>query len=245
MKGYEVGGSYKYKILNLIFVFLVLSIAVMNYETWSRSSISAEAVAKPAAGPASPSKAVIAPGGEEAKPIQPAEAYGIIAEKNIFNPERKDFPSLPHAVAELPKQAVRPQVILSGVVISDSYQAASVSSPGRLLRKGERETITLKLGDKIEQYKLARIGYDRITMETAGDSFEVLLHDPRKPRTKVEVRTGIQPAAELKTAQPAPATPPAVETAKAEPGEKPAEPSQEMAQGILLLRLPLRLGELR
>ena len=242
-----MGGSYKYKILNLILFSLVLTTAVMNYETWSRSSISAEAVAKPAAKPANPSKAAVAAANVEAKPVQPAEAYGIIAEKNIFNPERKDFPSLALIVAEQPKQAVRPQVILSGVVISDDYQAASVSSPGRVLRKGERETITLKLGDKIGEYKLAKIGNDRITMETAGDSFEVLLHDPRKPRPKVEVRTGIQPAAEVKTAQPPPPTPPAVETAKAESNEKPVKPSQEMAQGMpiwLLLRLPLRLGEL-
>ncbi len=75
-------------------------------------------------------------------------------------------------------------MFLSGVVISDDYQAASVSSPGRVLRKGERETMTLKLGDKIGEYKLAKIGNDRITMETAGDSFEVLLHDPKKTKAK-------------------------------------------------------------
>ena len=68
----------------------------------------------------------------------------------------------------------------------------------------------------------------RITMENAGDSFEVLLHDPKKPKPKVEIRTGIQPAPELKPAQPAPATPPAVETAKPESNEKQAEPSQKM-----------------
>ena len=103
-----MAGSYKYKILNFILFPLVLSIAVMNYETWSRSSISAEAVAQPAAGPANPSqKAATAAAGGEAKPVQPAEAYGIIAEKNIFSPERKDFPR-PSALLPLPNCQNRP-----------------------------------------------------------------------------------------------------------------------------------------
>ena len=195
----------------------------MNYETWSRSSISAEAVAQPAAEPANPSKAATAPRGEEVKPVQPVEAYDIIAEKNIFNPERKDFPLPAALLAEQPKPIVRPQVVLSGVVISEDYQAASISSPG--LNGGE----LLKPGDKIGDYKLTRISADRITMEASGDSFEVLLYDRKKPRTKVEVKTGVQPSAELKTAHPATATPPGVETAKAESNEKPAEPSQKMA----------------
>jgi type II secretory pathway component PulC len=215
-----VTASFKYKILSLILFPAVLSIAVMNYETWTRSSISAEAVAQPAAGPANPAKAATPAAGEEVKPIQPAEAYGIIAEKNIFNPERKDFPSPALAPAEQPRAAVRPQVVLSGVVISDDYQAAFVSSPGSGI---------LKPGDKIGEYKLARISGDRITLEAGRDSFEVLLYDGKKPKRRVEVKTGIQPAPEHKTAQPAPATPPAVETAKAESNEKPAEPSKEMA----------------
>jgi hypothetical protein len=205
----------------------------MNYETWSRSSISAEAVAQPAAGPANPTKAAWTAAGEEVRSVQPAEAYGIIAEKNIFNPERKDFPSPGLPLAEQPKPIVRPQVVLSGVVISDDYQAASVSSPG---------PGTLKLGDKIGEYKLARIAADRITMEAVADSFEVLLYDRKKLRPRVEVKTGIQLGTELKTAQPAPAAPPAVETAKAASNEKPAEPSQGMAQRMAIAAAPPSLA---
>jgi type II secretory pathway component PulC len=153
-------------------------------------------------------------------------SFRIIAEKNIFNPERKDFPSPGLTPAEQPKPVVRPQVILSGVIISDDYQAASVSSPGRPLRKGEREAMTLKLGSKIGEYKLAKISADRITFEAGGDSFEVLLYDPRNPKKRIEVKTAIQ-SSEVKTTQPAPAALPAVETAKAESLKKPVEPAQE------------------
>ena len=44
--------------------------------------------------------------------------------------------------------------------------------------------MTVKLGDQIGEFKLAKILPDRITMEAAGDSFEVLLYDPRTPKTK-------------------------------------------------------------
>ncbi len=73
-------------------------------------------------------------------------------------------------------------MILYGVVVGDDYQSASVSSPGRSLRKGERETMILKMGDRIGGYKLAKIAADRITMEAAGDSFEVLLYDRKNQR---------------------------------------------------------------
>jgi hypothetical protein len=118
-------------------------------------------------------------------------------------------------------------VILSGVVISDNYQSASVSSHGRALKKGEREIMTLKLGGKIGEYRLAKIADDRITLEAAGDSFEVLLYDRKKPKTRVEAKTGIQPAPEAKTAQLTPAVPPKVDPAKAESMEKPVEPAKE------------------
>jgi hypothetical protein len=51
-------------------------------------------------------------------------------------------------------------------------------------------------------YKLAKIMPDRITMEAPGDSFDVLLYDPKAPKKRVETRI-----AEAKTVQPSPAGP--------------------------------------
>ncbi len=89
--------------------------------------------------------------------------------------------------------------------------------------------MTLKLGDKIGEYKLAKIADDRITLEGGGDSFQVLLYDGKKPKTRVEVKKAIQPINEARTTRPAPATPPATEIAKAESMKKSAEPAQEKA----------------
>jgi len=220
-----VAGLFKYKVLNFILLAVVLSTAFMNYETWSHSNGSGKGVAqRPEVRLENQNKTAALAVKEKPESLQ---SFRMIAEKNIFNPERKDFPPLALLSAEQPKPVVRPQVILSGVVIFDDYQAASVSSPGRPLRKGERETMTLKLGEKIGEYKLAKIADDRITLEAGGDSFQVLLHDPRNPKKRVAVKTAIQPINEARTAQPAPAALPAVETSKAESLKKPVEPAQE------------------
>ena len=181
-----MAGLFKYRVLNFILLAVVLSTAFMNYETWSHSNGSGKDLAqRPDVKLENKDKTEALAVKEKPESLQ---SFRMIAEKNIFNPERKEFPPPALLSAEQPKPVVRPQVILSGVIISENYQAASVSSPGRPLRKGEREAMTLKVGDRIGEYKLAKIADDRITMEAAGDSFEVLLYDSKKPKTRVEVK---------------------------------------------------------
>jgi len=127
----------------------------------------------------------------------------------------------------------RPQVILYGVTIAGDFQAASLANPGTPLRKGERETMTLKIGEKMGGYKLAKIQPDRITMESNEDSFEVLLYDSRNPKKRMEVKTEVKPATVTTTqAAPAPPAPPVAVPATAPvpaPVEK-AAPAAPVAQ---------------
>lgn len=127
----------------------------------------------------------------------------FISEKNIFSPERKDFPILGGSAK---KPFVRPQIVLYGVTIAGDYQVASIANPGRSLQKGERETFPIKVGDKVGEYKVAKISSDRITLEAEGDSFEVLLYDPRMPKKRMDIKTEVKPATVTST-QPAPAGP--------------------------------------
>jgi hypothetical protein len=129
------------------------------------------------------------------------QSYISISEKNIFNPERKEFPILG---GDAKKPLMRPQVVLYGVTIAGDYKAASVVNPGRPLTKGERELMTVKIGDRVGEYKLAKVSSDRITLEAEGDTFEVLLYDPKMPKKRVDVKTESKPAAVTST-QPAPA----------------------------------------
>lgn len=170
--------SSRYGVLCILLFFVVLLLAYKNYETWSQPLERAgkkEAAKKPQL------KGEPSPAMERPKQPSSGESVLLIAQKNIFNPDRKEFPLLTVEQTR-PTAAARPQIILYGVMIADDTQTASVINPGRPLPKGEREIKTLKVGDPIGDYKITKILPDRITVEAPGDSFEVLLYDPRLPK---------------------------------------------------------------
>jgi type II secretory pathway component PulC len=228
--------SFKYIILNLLVLFVVVMVAIENYDTWTQPiellPERQETVKKSAA------KAENSPPVATNKNLTSLRSFIVISEKNIFSPERKDFPIL---TVEKSNPVTRPQVILYGVTIAGDYQAASLVNPGRPLKKGERETMTVKIGEKIGEYKLAKIQPDRIIIESNGDSFEVLLYDSRNPKKRTEVKTEVKPATitSIQPTTPALASPPAAASAaaptpapagKVPPAatvEKPKEPPQQ------------------
>lgn len=135
--------------------------------------------------------------------------YIELAGKNIFSPDRKEFSISPTDPTRKP--LVRPQVILYGVTIAGDFKSATVVQSGRIMRKGEREMLTLKVGESIGEYKLAKVLPDRITLEGEGDSFDVLLYDPAKPKQRVAVKTE-SASATITSAVPGAATPPPTTT---------------------------------
>ena len=179
----------RYGVASILLFFIVLILGYENYDTWSSSAPlgakregarRVEGKAEPPSGSALPQAAA------------PREVVNVIAEKNIFNPERKEFSS--QAAASAAKPLARPQITLSGVVMAGDYQVATIINPGRPLYKGERETKTIKVGEMVGEYKLTKIMPDRIVMQGGEDSFEVLLYDPRSPKRRVEARTPVTPA---------------------------------------------------
>jgi hypothetical protein len=113
----------------------------------------------------------------------PAPAqFRTISDKNIFSPDRKEFP-IP-LLTEVKKPPVRPNVQLFGVAIGEEFQSAIISNPTRRADRGERETITVRQGDRVGEYMVAKILTDRITLESSGDSFGLLLYDPTKQKRR-------------------------------------------------------------
>ena len=167
------------------------------------------------------------------KEPMPIGSYILISEKNIFSPERKDFPTTP---LEKSKPILRPQVILYGVAIATDYQSATVVNPGRPLRKGERETLTIKIGEKIGGYKLAKILPDRIAMESNGDTFEVLLYDSKKPKKQMEARAETKPEI-IASAQPVP-VPPSGEVPTPAPAQESVKEPKAPVQTQVAASLP-------
>jgi hypothetical protein len=190
---------------------------------------------RPAFAQATPDKETVKKSGERIEAPPAAESQrgsapgsaSSISEKNIFSPERKDFPLLG---AEGKKPIVRPKIILYGVTIAGDYQAASIVNPGRPLRKGERETITLRMGEQVSGYQLAKVSSDRITMEAEGDSFEVLLYDAREAKKRTEAKTDNSPTGVtnpfvVPAQAPTPSTPTAAEKPRVAPQERATTPA--------------------
>ena len=192
--------SGKYGILSFVLIFIIFLLFIKNYEIWTtpiKEALKKEVVRKLEKKPEALSMAV------DQKNPSPIQSYISISERNIFNPERKEFPILG---GDTKKTIVRPQIVLYGVTIAGDYQFASVVHSGKPLKKGERELMTLKLGERIGEYKLARIFPDRITLEAEGDTFEVLLYDPRMPKRRIDVKTERKPVA-VTTSLPTTASP--------------------------------------
>jgi len=210
--------AMRYKTACIPLFLMVLLLAFENYEIWSNPSILPNNK-----GPAEKKRVArmeTAPSVVTEKSVSSDEVRGV-AEKNIFNPDRKEFSPPTPPSQEIAISTPRPQIFLYGVVISEDYQSASIINPGRTLHKGERETKTVKVGDSVGGYKVAKILSDRITMEGAGEAFDILLYDPQAPKRRSVITADSKPAPV--TSAPVASAPPLTSPEKPSPAQAPAE----------------------
>jgi hypothetical protein len=195
--------SKRFWLINVLLIFILVLLSVKVYDVWTRPNTRGLDPSAPKAKPVTSSPVVSAGGKKE---TAPAKGFQSISEKNLFSPERKEFPIL--ASPGGGKGTGRPTVVLYGVTLGEDYQAALITNPGRRPERGERETMSVKVGDKVGEYQVAKIAADRITLENEIDSFDVLLYDPSQPKKR-----------------PAPATPPPPTTARTTPTPRTPTPS--------------------
>jgi hypothetical protein len=212
--------SWRYGIFSLLLFVAVVLLGLKNFDVWTQPMETLQEEGRAKKGETKGESALLTGRQKEATSIA---STITISEKNIFNPDRREFS---FTNPEQSKPMSRPQIILYGITIGKDYQAASLVHPGRPLQKGEREMITLKIGEKVGEYKLAKILPDRITMESGDDSFDVLLYDASAPKKRAVVRTEVRPA-EVKSTAPAPSQPAPVPVPKAAEAPKPGQPSRE------------------
>jgi hypothetical protein len=215
---------------------MVSLLAFENYETWTTPL---EAVPEKGSSrrPAAKPEGVPPTGDSKDGKSPPSVAsYIFVAEKNPFHPERKEFPVIAQPQALAPKPPpVRPQVTLYGITIVGDYRAASISYAGRVLRKGEREVMTARVGERIGQYQLAQITEDRIRLEHPEDRFEVFLYDAKRPKTRVAVKTENKPAVVTSTV---PGSPAPAGSDGAKPGQPPVAAAAATG-GVAMARAPV------
>ena len=124
----------------------------------------------------------------QAQNIPPSD-YTIIAEQNLFHPDRK-IPA--EKKAEAPK--TQPEFVLYGTLLAGDISLAYIedmkspqSTPGR----GKRQT-TLKKGDTLSGFTLKEIEKDKIVMVRGEDS--IVVHLTGSSKSKTRAGTSAQPA---------------------------------------------------
>jgi type II secretory pathway component PulC len=136
-------------------------------------------------------KKILEQKGEEAVHMQtPSIAeYTVIAEENLFHPERK-IPVEKKQEQPLPK----PEFVLYGTLITDDISMAYLedlkapqSSPGR----GKRQT-ALRKGETMSGFTLKDVETEKILMVRGEENIEVYLNDDQRPKKREIVGPGTQ-----------------------------------------------------
>ena len=175
--------SKKFLLINFLLILIAVFLAVRSYDVWM--SPMPERKEPGGTRQRAPASASTVSSAQKMEMPVPA-AFKNISEKNIFSPDRKEFPIVLPA-AEMKKPSVRPNVTLYGVALGEAFTSALVSNPNRRTDRGERESMSVKVGDKVGEYTVSKILGDRITLESAGDSFDVLLYDPARQKKRPTV----------------------------------------------------------
>jgi hypothetical protein len=123
--------------------------------------------------------------------LNPME-YTVIADQNLFHPERK-IPPEKKAEAALPK----PEFVLFGTLITgdmeiaylEDKKAPPIMTPGR----GKRQT-ALKKGEALSGYVLKELFNDRVVMHRGEETTVVYLNDSQSPKAREGVPDPTKPA---------------------------------------------------
>jgi hypothetical protein len=140
-------------------------------------------VARPAPPPheaGAPGAAEPPPPAEAAPARPPLSTYAVIAERNLFSPTRSEVApeaSRPVVAGGAPAAPPPPRPRLYGVVVlPDGRGRAFLEDVQR------RRVFAYSVGDAVGDARLEEVRPDRVVLRRGGETFEVLLHDPTKPR---------------------------------------------------------------
>lgn len=126
------------------------------------------------------------PAAEEQRQAPSAMEYTVIAEQNVFHPERK-IPVEKKDEKPLPQ----PEFSLYGTLVTDAVSLAYMedrkaprSTPGR----GKRQT-ALKIGDSLSGYMVHEITHEKVVMVRGEDRIEVKVVSPANKKDRTETGT--------------------------------------------------------
>jgi hypothetical protein len=191
----------KRRLLLLADALLLVVAAVFGarlYEAWT-----ARAPAPPAE-PSSSASAEVAAPPAAVPPGPPLTAFNVVAERNLFSPTRTETaPEPPRGSAGVtPAAPPAPKPRLYGVVIlAEGRGRAYLEDVQR------RKVFSYSVGDLVGDARLEQIKADRVVLRRGGETFEVLLNDPAKPRQPTPP-SGVQSPEAGSVVRPTPTRPP-------------------------------------
>jgi hypothetical protein len=158
----------------------------------------------------------------------PMQDFAIIAEKNLFHPDR---------IIPAEKKDVtipRPEFVLYGTLIVDNVRIAYLSdkkaqrtTPGR----GKRQ-VGLKIGETLSGYTLKEVLHDRAVMVRGDDMIELRVISPESKKERGVAEGGVSALPGAKAARPMMQTPamqpPGIQQMTPSPAMMPPAPTSQV-----------------
>jgi len=140
---------------------------------------------------------------EQQAAVPPMQEYALLAEKNLFHPER--------IVPPLKKEDAvpKPEFVLYGTLIVDNVRIAYLSdkkAPRSTPGRGTRQT-GLKLGETMSGYTLKEVSPNGAVMVRGDDRIDLKVISPESRKEKRAEDAGIMPGSPAPGVQPAMPTP--------------------------------------
>lgn len=153
--------------MRVLLVMLLALVGVLGWEWYDWRPPEPPPVEAPReAAPVLPPKGVV---GE----LPELERYAVVAERPVFNEDRRPSKGEPSTTEEPPPEepSPPPQYDLTAVLITPGSKTAWLKRPGEPLSERVLE------GDQIEGWTLAQIREDRILLERQGEKNTLVLRD--------------------------------------------------------------------
>lgn len=170
--------------------------------------------------------------------VPPLQDYLVIADQNLFHPERR----IPPLKTE--KEIPRPEFVLYGTLVSDDISIAYLGdkkAPRSTTGRGARQT-SVQVGGVMSGYTLKEVLHDRVVMVRGDDRIEVRVIAPggkkerggtaaSSPATSAPATSSTTPGAKPATASPmTPASRPAVTQPVSPTGPNPTDTRTKPSQ---------------
>jgi hypothetical protein len=162
------------RLLLLVDALLLVAAAFLGVRLYDVWRVGAPPAA-PETAPAATSQASAAPPVAQAR--TPLTAYTVVAERNLFSPTRTEAPPEPPRTAQAPAAPPAPKPKLYGIVLLPEGRGRAYLEDVQ-----RRRVFAYAVGDEVGDARLEQIKSDRVVMRRGAETFEVLLHDPTKPR---------------------------------------------------------------